>query len=116
MVSHMVSNKKTAANAAASLCFCIWFGAFGFLYDGTGHFFEFYAGHHDEVTAALAFDSEVHANACNAPFIAAAGVFFLHTDDVPHIIMYTFHKIAPRLFFPKSISYLYAFVGIDSLW
>ena len=45
-------------------------------------FFKFCPGQHDEMTAAPALDTKVHAYPQDIPFIGAAGMSFLHTDDV----------------------------------
>ena len=53
-------------------------------------FFKLGPGKHDEMAAATAFDAEIHAYPQHIPFVGAAGVGFLHTDDVTDPIFFLF--------------------------
>lgn len=77
----------------SSLLFAICFMFCGRAEDAPRRFFEFRPRHHDKVSAAFAFQSEVHARARDFPFAAAAWMRFFHADDIPDLVLLFFHAI-----------------------
>ena len=57
------------------------------------YFLAFRPWHHDEMPAAFAFQSEVHACACDFPFLVAKGMRFFHADDITGCVLRFFHAI-----------------------